>query len=97
MDEKLTKQEAINSLIEKFDFVRVHKAMIALNWEWYEIQSTPNIEQLKQHARKLLNDCYEENILQISSGGFVAKLTKHRENYLKLDFQLESSCVIYTN
>ncbi len=62
---------AINEVIENFDFVRVHKAMTALNWEWYGI-GVPTEQQLKDKARSLLIEMMNQDreIKHLSTGGF---------------------------
>lgn len=79
-----SKEKAINTIIENFDFVKVHTAMEALDWGWATYQIAPTIDELKEHATELLNKCYEKAIKEktdyfISCGGFIvnAKYNKY--------------------
>ncbi len=95
---QLTKEEAIEKLLNEFDFKSVHIALKALNWEWYEYQGVPSENQLKDYAKKLLNDCYENNVIKISStSGFKAQYKKGREDMLFLEFNITSKSVFYIN
>ena len=67
-------QEIVDEIMDNFDFERVHKTMIALNWGWVdkddcELFSTPEVYELKSHARKLLKRSIE-NKESIKTGGF---------------------------
>lgn len=95
---KLTKEEAIETLLNEFDFKIVHIALKALNWEWYEYQGVPSVEQLKEYAKDLLNNSYEEGITKISStSGFIAQYKKGREDFLLLEFNLVTKGIFYIN
>jgi hypothetical protein len=98
INDKLTKQQAIDKLIDEFDFKSVQIALKALNWEWYEYQGVPNENQLKEYAKQLLNDAYEEGITKISStSGFIAQYKKGREDMLVLEFNLARKGIFYIN
>ena len=56
-----------------FDFQRVHDTMVALDWEWHN-EGVPEIETIKEAAKKMLLDCDRENLGGISSGGFAASI-----------------------
>lgn len=78
-----SKEKAINTIIENFNFDKVHIAMKSLDWYW------ASVEELKEYAVKLLNDCYEKAAklktdYHISCGGFTvsAKYIKYN-NYFK--------------
>lgn len=95
---ELTKEEAIEKLINEFNFETVHIALKALDWQWYEFKAVPSIEQLKNYARQLLYDSYDNGVIGISSTtGFVTQLIKGREDCLNLKYNLCTSSVFYTN
>lgn len=58
--------QRINQIMDKFDFARVHEAMISMNWTYNSgsIIEVPSIERLKKTAFQLLNTGG-------SSGGFI--------------------------
>lgn len=54
--EEKTESEMIESIMVNFDFGKVHRAMVALNWKWLidsELE-IPSISQIKSNARKQL-------------------------------------------
>jgi hypothetical protein len=68
------KKKAIKKILEEFNFERVHTAMEALNWWWYNTGGkVPSIEELKRTANGLLTDvAYAKHYKYISTGGFEA-------------------------
>lgn len=67
-------EEKISDILNNFDFERVHKAMIALEWNWYlgmGGEGIPSVGALKKAARELLSDAWTKKNI-ISSGGFSA-------------------------
>ena len=97
---KLKLQQKINNIMDCFDFNKVHDIMEHLNWTWAITRSeVPDVLELKQCARKLLNDVidhyinnriYEDeqiHVFEVSTGGFKAEL--HYE-ILELSFILET-------
>jgi hypothetical protein len=61
--QKLTVEDMINEIMEEFDFARVRKAMVALDWKWggsdYRI---PNIDELKEAAEERLRNAAESRL-----------------------------------
>lgn len=95
---ELTKDEAIEKLLNEFNFETIYIALKALDWQWYEFNAVPTIEQLKNYAKQLLYDAYENQVLRISStSGFIAEYKKGREDCLNLKFNLCNSSVFYIN
>jgi hypothetical protein len=99
MDEKLTNQEAIEDLLDKFDFNKVQKAMEVLNWKWSSAEyGIPSIYELRKTARRLLKDAYENGVTEVSTGGFSAKYDGNsKEKWLYLEFKLTFASTFYTN
>ena len=67
-------EEKIGDILNNFDFERVHKAMIALEWNWYlgiGDEGIPSVGALQKAARKLLSEAWTKKTT-ISSGGFSA-------------------------
>lgn len=92
---KLTdsQQEAIDDIIDNFDFDKVYEAMSALSWFWYqpdEAYRVPTVYELRKKARGLLKEVVLSSSLDISTGGFdVTKEIIDGEVNLKLSFVLE--------
>lgn len=78
--------KSVEEIIEQFDFEKVRKAMVALNWCWYGDTNPPSIGELVLSAQKLLNEVLEEDLCALSTGGFLAE---NRNGLLSLLFVLE--------
>jgi hypothetical protein len=85
-------KDVINSIMNNFDFKKVHKTMICLNWRWAGVGGrTPNLDEIKQTAKRLLNNVSDkEPGYSIRTGGFTASKHKDDEDkfnvFLKLRF-----------
>ena len=67
-------EKKISKILDNFDFERVHKAMIALEWNWYLGmcgEGIPSVGALQKTARELLSKAWMKKAT-ISSGGFSA-------------------------
>ena len=97
MNETFTNEEAIEDLLDKFDFNKVQIAMTALNWKWAIAEDgIPTIYELRKTARKLLKDAFESGVTEVSTGGFTAKYDgKDTEKWLNLEFNLTGSSTFY--
>ena len=65
---------AIGKVMDYFDFGRVHKVMVALDWKWISIDDgmrVPDECEIRMEARRLLTQAVKEKI-SISTGGFYA-------------------------
>lgn len=95
-------KKQINEILKYFDFDRVHKAMVALNWTWARYDTpdfhyaVPSIDYLKKVAREQLERVAEIVIKDqkpfafLSSGGFQAK---YEHGTLSLSFVIWDSFV----
>ncbi len=82
----------IKSTLRDFDFERVRKAMVAVNWTW-GLDNTPTIEEMQEEAERLLIDIYEETDAQVdtvSCGGFNAMYNREEECFF-LFFTIEEA------
>lgn len=80
----MKKEEAVNEILDEFDFEKVHKVVVALNWKWLTADTNydvPTIGDLRKKARKLLNDVinYEKSDVIMSAGGFEARREKYKD------------------
>lgn len=68
-------EEKIIDILDNFDFERVHKAMIALEWNWYlgiGGEGIPSVGALHKAAMRLLSEAWTKKTT-FSSGGFSAE------------------------
>ena len=69
--------DKINKIMDNFNFVKLHGAMEAMQWEWW-CEGVPSVESLKETALGLLNDAIDglisENtqLFKVSTGGLSA-------------------------
>src|SRR5262245_48014443 len=79
-------EEAINKILDNFDFAKVRVTMIATKWKWVDevssdgrryTESMPTLEKMKDTARSLLEDVAKdaEDTNFCSTGGFLAAKT----------------------
>ena len=54
-------QDDINDILNEFDFHKVQKAMVALNWTWRDSENIPTIKQLRRTASYLLEYAKNSN------------------------------------
>lgn len=68
----MNKQEKIDEIMDSFDFEKVHKAMVALDWEWGD-EGVPSTYSIKQEARRFLKFILEapkeKEFYRVSGGG----------------------------
>ena len=51
------------------DFEKIHKTMLYLNWTWHNT-GVPEIYEIRQFVRKLINELIDKNLREIQCGGF---------------------------
>ena len=85
-------QEAIDNIMDYFDFDKVLKTMIALDWKWVKEDresiddlEIPSIERIRKTARKALMRAIEIKD-STSTGGFQAE---YNDGSLSLKFVVE--------
>jgi hypothetical protein len=85
-------KEKIEQIMENFDFEKVHKVMVALDWSSVRgDRRIPSVEVLKEEARELLFRaerliCEGGGTVTSFAGGFEAK---YCSGYLSLSFIVE--------
>jgi hypothetical protein len=79
----MTRQEQIDEVMDWFDFERVSKMMLSVEFGWY-FTDHPNgcISSLREHGRDLLKRAIKRNQL-VATGGFEADA---RRGQLSLSF-----------
>lgn len=84
---KIKKEELVREILANFDFAKVHRIMLLLNWQWRG--KTPTIGDLSAEAGRLLrNVIYNDNVYSSGTGGLQAFKT---DESLELYFILEQS------
>lgn len=81
-------EEKIEQIMENFDFEKVHKVMVALEWEWHfghGCSGIPSVHTLKEEASRLLSDAWMIKTT-VSTGGFSAV---YNDGCLSLSFIVE--------
>ena len=94
----MNRSEAINDIVEHFNWDRVHKAMIALNWTWHDSGGeAPSLGALFKCAIDLLHRAYDgaemhREDYMVATGGFRAQAYVDSDTKeiieLKLAFEL---------
>jgi hypothetical protein len=88
--------ETIMDCLDEFDFDRVHKVMMHLNWTYSDDKDVPTIEHLRKNARRYLILVATEALKTKSeyitgTGGFryEAKLYEDGYLWLRMAFEIE--------
>lgn len=68
----MKRKEAIENILDHFDFERIYKAMKALDWTWASTDGVPEVPDLRKKARELLKEVSKrkEDRITIGTGGF---------------------------
>jgi len=84
-------REAIDYIMDSFDFDKVQTVMEFLKWEWRD-EGVPDRYSIKKEVRRLLRDAIE-NKSDIAIGGFIVKYYPPNNDggeWIELAFELES-------
>lgn len=79
-------RDMIDDILDNFDFEKVHKTMVALNWTWARYKEVPEVPDLRKLARARLKEAYARKIT-VSSGGF--KATYEKWSQVRFTLRLE--------
>ena len=89
--------ETIMDCLDEFDFGKVHKVMMHLNWTYADCKDVPTVEYLRKQARGYLIRVVTEALQRkteyiTSTGGFryEAKLYEKDFLWLRMAFEVES-------
>ena len=86
-------KELIDKIIKDFNFEKVHRAMLTVNWRWSSTNGVSSISNLVLCAQELLQDVSKMNVEDsISTGGFRATkiASENIGEGLELEFVLTS-------
>ena len=90
----------IGEIIEEFEFDKVHKTMVSLNWVWGDSFAPPSIEEMKETAENILHEVattrlggynitHHSSPITIRTGGFEAKAWCDEDRSQITDLSLE--------
>lgn len=94
----MTKEELIDAMVtsvmENFDFAKVHRTLVNENWKWVsakDVMEVPSHYKLMKEAERILRECaehYEDrDFYSVGTGGFIAAIDN---GTLTLEFVLTS-------
>jgi len=79
------KQQMIDEIMDSFEFEKVHKTMVALDWRWVGVEGVPDILAIRKFARNCLKYAFHYGLY--GCGGFRAT---YKEGILALEFIVEA-------
>jgi hypothetical protein len=92
MNKKEMLLRQMDDIMDCFDFSRVHRAMVALDWEWYG-DGAPDEWQIRRRARNLMRNAIERNLSNYASYGFCVRIDEDEDGgCLSLSFVVEEWC-----
>lgn len=79
----------IEEVLKNFDFEKVRKVMVFLDWKWHGEgePEIPSIYRMIERSRELLTNACKHKHGLAATGGFVAR---HDDGFFELSFVLES-------
>jgi len=90
--------EQIDTIMDEFDFDRVHEIMVACKWGWSTGEDddleVPSGNEIRRTARRMLKQAVEEKHALVSSGGFTVIKVK---DTLALFFGVDSTSIEFAD
>lgn len=80
-------QEMADEIMDCFDFDKVHRCMVALDWHWSICNGVPEKHELRKRAREMIRGCIAGR--GGATGGFEVYIDR-TEGVLELKFVVES-------
>ena len=78
-------KKAIDKIMDWFDFSKVHRTMVALEWKWASAEDgIPTEPEIRETARKLMEDAIKDKV-SIGTGGFRVHYDK-KDDFISLSF-----------
>jgi hypothetical protein len=84
-------QDAIDGIMDYFNFEKVLKVMELLDWKWVATEEgIPTVPELRQEARRLLKMSFKEKT-DVSTGGFHVRYESDADGseFIQLIFAVE--------
>ena len=85
-------EKMLDSIMDNFDFEKVHDTMLALDWRWASIGDVPTVEEIEDEAARLLWDVVNADDYDvIATGGLEASkdFSDYNDPFIQLRFTLE--------
>lgn len=88
-------QSQVDYIMENFDFEKVHRTMVALDWKW--LGQVPTLEQIRTQAQDLMMEFIDnpvdidgERFISRGTGGFMVRLLGTDYSAISLEFAVET-------
>ena len=72
-------QNQMDEVMDWFDFEKVHRCMVALNWTWYDV-GVPDVPTMRKKVREYMVDAYRVNGA-VGSGGFEVEYNEDTKSF----------------
>lgn len=83
-------QDALDDLLDYFDFEKVRKVMELLDWQWARINRVPEAFEIRQSARKLIKQAIEDRSSMATGGLWVDYSEEDNGDiFIDLSFKVE--------
>lgn len=83
----MCKQGIIDNFMDYMDFNRIHEVMVALDWKWASTNGVPEVSEIRQTFRRLVNELFDRDLEAIQTGGFRIWI---EDDAIKAAFEVES-------
>ena len=77
-------RDMLDEIMDYFDFEKVHKCMVALDWVWHDT-GIPEVADIRKMARTLLRCCIETKTKCNATSGLKASIDR-KKGVLSLEF-----------
>ena len=67
-DRKALIEYHMNDVMERIEWERIHKTMVALDWKWARFDAVPTIEQLKADILQRMEKMYKQEFSSNNTG-----------------------------
>lgn len=85
-------EKMLDSIMDNFDFEKVHNAMLALDWRWASVGDVPTVEEIEDEAARLLWDVVNagDDYDVVTTGGLEASkdFSDYNDPFIQLRFIL---------
>lgn len=56
--------------MDYMDFNKIHEVMVALDWKWASTNEVPEVSEIRQTFRRLVNELFDRDLKALQTGGF---------------------------
>lgn len=91
LEDYKNKNKSINYIVDQLDTERIRKVMKCLDWHWAGYEDIPDDFEIRQGARKLLEQLVFGDCDFLETGGFRAEKLKDGDiEYYAINFIIDS-------